>query len=153
MLDGLPALPPAATTAQPSRTELERQLTSAEPHEAAEKMEALFATLLVRELRRALPDGFFGKSAGADTFEGWFDQHLGQALADSDALGLAGQIKVSLEMKLGAEEAEAEAESDAADADARVRDATDTAAAIDVDGVAPGSTDAVLADVLTEEES
>jgi len=67
-------------------------------------MEALFATLLVRELRRALPDGFFGKSAGADTFEGWFDQHIGQALADSDALGLAGQIKVSLEQKQAAVE-------------------------------------------------
>ena len=110
MIDGLPALPPAATTgSQPSRTDLERQLSSTEPAEAAEKMEALFATLLVRELRRALPEGFFGKSAGADTFEGWFDQHLGQALADSGALDLAGQVKVSLEQKV-ALQAQAEAQ-------------------------------------------
>lgn len=106
MIDSLSALPQMPTMAQPSRTDLERQMSSAEPEDAAKKMEALFATLLVRELRRSLPEGFFGKAAGADTFEGWLDQHLGQALADSGALDLAGQIKVSLEAKAAAESEE-----------------------------------------------
>ena len=66
---------------------------------------SLFATLLVKELRRALPNGFFGKGVGSDTFEGWLDEHLGQALADSDSLGLAGEIKVGLERKLQAQKA------------------------------------------------
>jgi Rod binding domain-containing protein len=67
--------------------------------EAAQKLEALFATLLVKELRKALPDGFFGKGVGADTFNGWFDQHVGEELADSGALRLAGMLKASIGSK------------------------------------------------------
>jgi len=110
MIEGAPHIPAAASTqAGPSRATLERQLAGASPQEAADKMEALFATLLVKELRRALPNGFFGSGIGADTFEGWLDEHLGQSLADSDSLGLAGQIKVGLERKVQAESAAAEA--------------------------------------------
>jgi len=64
---------------------------------AAKKMEALFATMLVKELRRALPNGFFGKDSGADTFNGWFDEHIGESLAKTDALGLAGMIKTAFD--------------------------------------------------------
>ncbi|MFT5048704.1 MAG: Rod binding domain-containing protein [Chlamydiales bacterium] len=110
MLEGLPLMPSAASAqVGKSRATLERQLAGATPQEAAEKMEALFATVLVKELRRALPDGFFGKGIGADTFEGWLDEHLGQSLADSGSLGLAGEIKVALERKVQAEQAAAEA--------------------------------------------
>lgn len=75
---------------------LRRDLQHSDPEVAAKKLEALFATILVKEMRRALPNGFFGTGSGADTFNGWFDEHLGEALARSGALNLAGMIKTSL---------------------------------------------------------
>ena len=63
---------------------------------AAHEMEKVFATMLVGELRKSLPEGLFGAGPGNDTYSGWFDEHLGASLADSGALGLAGQIKASL---------------------------------------------------------
>jgi Rod binding domain-containing protein len=67
--------------------------------EAADEFEALLATTLVREMRKGLPDGFFGKGPGADVFEGWLDEHVGGSLAESGALDLAGIIKVNLGTK------------------------------------------------------
>lgn len=81
----------------------ERQLDGArraaargDSHETARQFEKLFAVLLVRELRRCMPEGPFGKGAGADVYEGWFDEHLGGALAEHDALGIAGMIKTAI---------------------------------------------------------
>ena len=64
--------------------------------EAAEGFERLRATMLVREMRRSLPEGFFGSGPGADTFEGWLDEHLGAALAEGNALGLAESLRADL---------------------------------------------------------
>jgi len=80
-----------------------RRLQSAEGpsehQEAAEKFEALFATLLVKELRRALPDGFFGSGPGSDTYNGWLDQTLGDSLAKNWQLDLAGMVRTNLDSK------------------------------------------------------
>jgi len=70
--------------------------------EAAQGFESLLATMLVKEMRRALPEGFFGAGSGADVFDGWLDEHLGQALAASGALDLAGSIRISLGEKAAA---------------------------------------------------
>jgi Rod binding domain-containing protein len=70
-----------------------------DPEEAAKDFEALLGTLLVKELRQSLPNGFFGKGEGVETFEGWFDEILGAKLADSGALELAGMLKASLRAK------------------------------------------------------
>ena len=67
------------------------------PREAAQKFEALFATLLVKEMRKALPDGFFGSEADGDIYAGWLDQHLGQAIAQRGDLHLAPMVERSLE--------------------------------------------------------
>jgi Rod binding domain-containing protein len=66
---------------------------------AAEKFEALFATQLVKELRRALPDGFFGAGPGSDIYNGWLDQTLGESLAQNWKLDLAGMVKTNLDSK------------------------------------------------------
>lgn len=71
--------------------------SDASPREAAEKFEALFATMLVKEMRKALPDGFFGSEADGDIYAGWLDQHLGQAIAKSGDLHLAPMLQRSLE--------------------------------------------------------
>ena len=64
---------------------------------AARDFERLLATQLVKELRRGLPEGFFGSEAGADVFEGWFDENLGDALCEGRGLGL----RFALERELG----------------------------------------------------
>ena len=69
----------------------------ANPAEAAEMFEALLATMLVKEARRSLGEGgFFGEGVGADIFNGWLDQHVGQALADGWDLDLAGMVRTGL---------------------------------------------------------
>jgi Rod binding domain-containing protein len=70
--------------------------------DAAREFEMLLAVQLVRELRRALPERLFGTGAGADVYEGWFDEHLGRTLAERDALGLAKTIQASLARKADA---------------------------------------------------
>ena len=68
--------------------------------EAAEMFEALLATMMVKEARRSLGEGgFFGKGPGADVFNGWLDQHVGQALADGWDLDLAGMVRTGLKEK------------------------------------------------------
>lgn len=75
----------------------QRELRKGDVSEAAREFERLFATLLVKEMRSTLPEGFFGKGAGSDVFDGWLDEHLGKSLADGRGLGL----RISLERDLG----------------------------------------------------
>ena len=56
----------------------------------------LMATMLVKEMRQALPQGFFGEGTGSDIFDGWLDEHIGSALAERDGLRLEEMIAHSL---------------------------------------------------------
>jgi Rod binding domain-containing protein len=85
--------------------DLRRSLTG-DPGQTAKQFETLFATLLVRELRRSMPEQLFGSGPGADVYEGWFDEHLGQTLAERDALGIAGMVKTALERAQAARDAQ-----------------------------------------------
>jgi Rod binding domain-containing protein len=90
---GLPVLAPSTET----RLAVAREAASKDdPDQTARQFEALFATLLVREMRRAIPGGLFGKGAGADVFEGWFDDHVGQSLASREALGIGAMVRTSI---------------------------------------------------------
>lgn len=91
--------PMLASTSAGKADELRRLSERGEHAKAAREMETVFGMMLVRELRRALPEGLFGKGPGADVFEGWFDEHLGKALAERDAIGLASMVKTSLQAK------------------------------------------------------
>ena len=84
---------------------LASEARSADSEEAAQKFEALFATMLVREMRRALPEGFFGGGSGAEIYEGWLDEHVGEALARDGGLQLAGMIKTNLARERAQEQA------------------------------------------------
>ncbi len=67
-----------------------------EDEKAAREFEALFASMMVTEMRKTMPEGFFGDAAGSDVYGQWFDRHMGEALARDDALGLAGMLKAQL---------------------------------------------------------
>lgn len=74
---------------------------------AAKRFEALLATQLVKEMRRTLDDGFFGGGPGSEVFEGWLDEHLGEALVRGRGLGLTDGIAASLGEKFEAAQAAA----------------------------------------------
>lgn len=102
----IPGLPPVAQSVGLRRLEsAQRELRRGDGSEAAREFERLFATLLVKEMRATLPDGFFGEGAGTDVFDGWFDEHLGTALSEGRGLGL----RVSLERDLGLKQAAVDA--------------------------------------------
>lgn len=73
---------------------------------AAKEMEALFATMLVAELRKGMGEGFFGSGPGADTFNGWFDEQLGASVASRGSLGLGDQVRESIIREQAAARAE-----------------------------------------------
>ena len=75
-----------------------------EADEAAAKFEKLLATMLVREMSRTLPEGFFGEGAGSDTFDGWLQEHMGAAIADDGGLGIAEAVRASILRKQAAVE-------------------------------------------------
>jgi Rod binding domain-containing protein len=88
---------------------IRRAEANAEDDQVAREVEGLFTQILVKELRKGLGDGFFGQGVGADTFEGWLDDHLGESLAKDGVLDLAGMIKTNLaERRERAAEAEAQ---------------------------------------------
>ena len=93
---GLPSTAGALDAYRSQELDGLQRMTAEGSDAAALKFQALLATMLVREMRRSVPEGFFGEAAGADTFNAWMDEHLGAVLAEQDALGLAGQIKASL---------------------------------------------------------
>ena len=69
--------------------------------EVGQQFEELFSTMLVREMRKsakssASEGGLFGKGAGADIYEGWFDEKVGAAIAAQGSLGLVGMVKASI---------------------------------------------------------
>ena len=66
---------------------------------AAQRLEGLFATLLVKEMRASHSSGIFGEGTGADVYGGWFDQFLGDTLAKHGELHLADSIEHSLAKK------------------------------------------------------
>jgi len=62
---------------------------------AAKKFEELLGSMLIKEMRRGVSDGFFGTAPGADIFEGWLDEHMGKALARDGVFDLVASVRAS----------------------------------------------------------
>ncbi len=72
--------------------------------QAAEEVEGVFATMLVKEMAKTLSGGsFFGSTPGADVYDGIFEQALGPELARSSGLGLKAQTAAQLKLRQQAE--------------------------------------------------
>jgi Rod binding domain-containing protein len=67
-----------------------------DPAAAAKKFEAVLASMLLSEMRRASGVELFGSSAGAQVFEGMFDQMLGDAITAGPGFGLARGVEDSI---------------------------------------------------------
>lgn len=66
---------------------------------AAQRFQSLLASMLVKEMRSSLSEGFFGSGAGGDVYGGWLDEHIGATLARRDALHLDATLRESLDRK------------------------------------------------------
>ncbi|MCC9602948.1 rod-binding protein [Stieleria sp. JC731] len=58
--------------------------------EIGQEFESVFVSMLLKEMRNSLDEGFFGGEA-SDSFGGMFDMFIGQHLSKSNALGV-GQM-------------------------------------------------------------
>ena len=93
----------AASLGNESREALRARLEGGDVDAVAREFESLFASMLVKEMRNSLSEGLFGDGPGADTYAGWFDQHVGRQLADAGALDLAGMLRAGLPEEATAE--------------------------------------------------
>ena len=75
--------------------------TRAHAEETAEKFEALFVRQLVSSLRQSATfgqeGGMFGSGSGADTYAGWFDQHVAEQLGQDSTIGIKEVILRDME--------------------------------------------------------
>ena len=60
---------------------------AAQVEQTAEAFEGMFASLLIKEMRKTLPEGMFG-SEQSDIYGGMFDEYVGKHLAESGGLGI-----------------------------------------------------------------
>ena len=70
--------------------------SSANVEEVAKSFEAVFASMLIKEMRNTLSEGFFG-SEGSDVLGGLFDLHMGQAMTQGRGLGIQQMVMAQLE--------------------------------------------------------
>jgi Rod binding domain-containing protein len=89
----LPALRPLG---EPLAAREGREPGAERAREAARGFESLLATMIVKELRRALPEGPFGEGTAGEVYAGWFDEHLGHALAEGGGLALDERLAAEL---------------------------------------------------------
>lgn len=61
------------------------------PEDAAKAFESLFASILLKEMRNSLSEGFFG-SEKSDVLGGMFDQYMGQAMTEGQGIGIRQMV-------------------------------------------------------------
>jgi len=72
---------------------LERAAGSASDKDAGKQFEAMLGTMLAKEMRKGLDEGFFGKGPGADSFSSWLDEYVGRVMAEQGTLGTGSLVK------------------------------------------------------------
>ncbi|MFT5285206.1 MAG: Rod binding domain-containing protein [Planctomycetota bacterium] len=71
---------------------LQRAMNDASSKNAGDKFEAMLGTMLAKEMRKGLDEGFFGKGPGADSFSSWLDEYVGQVMAEQGTLGTGAMV-------------------------------------------------------------
>jgi len=63
------------------------------PEEAAKQMEAMFVHMILKEIRKTMPDNVFGGGQAGDMYQDMLDSEMAKEIAASGNLGLADQLK------------------------------------------------------------
>ena len=116
----------SSSLAQSASTRAESMGRREDVDTAAREFERLLSTMLVKQMRSTLKDGFFPSGPGNDAYNGWFDEAIGNSLADSGTMGLLGQLKAQLGGVSDALNAEATVVQEAGDAIPLDRKTNDT---------------------------
>ena len=59
----------------------------------AKQLEGVFFSMFVKEMRKTMTDGsLFGEGPGAETYEGFFDQMMGESLGQTGSLGISEMV-------------------------------------------------------------
>jgi len=95
---------------------LERAMNSATSDDAGKRFEAMLGTMLAKEMRKGLDEGFFGKGPGADSFSSWLDEYVGRTMAEQGTLGTGSLVKQYVSEVEGAAQAQAVNELEGAEA-------------------------------------
>ena len=82
---------------------LERAINASSQEDAGKKFEAMLGTMLAKEMRKGLDEGFFGKGPGADSFSGWLDEYVGQVMAEQGTLGTGTMVNQYVSQVEGAQ--------------------------------------------------
>ena len=62
-------------------------------HEVANQLEGIFFSMMVKQMRESMSEGgLFGDGVGADTYEGFFDEMMGESLSGRGDLGIAEMV-------------------------------------------------------------
>ena len=77
--------------------------------EVAAAFESLFTSLLLKEMRKTLPEGLFG-AENSDVLGGMFDQYMGQALAQGEGIGVRQLVMKHFDFEKIAQAREAQSE-------------------------------------------
>jgi flagellar protein FlgJ len=68
-----------------------------DPEKVAKDFESVFASMMLKEMRKSLePDSLFGEDK-SDIYGGMFDQFLGEHIGQTGGIGLAKMIREALE--------------------------------------------------------
>jgi murein DD-endopeptidase MepM/ murein hydrolase activator NlpD len=71
------------------------------PVEAARKFEAYLAQIMLREMRKTVPEGGLFSGPAMDTFVDMFDQAVGERIAEGGRLGLSQQLSRAMGHEAG----------------------------------------------------
>lgn len=67
------------------------------PEKVAQDFESVFASMILKEMRKSLePGSLFGEDS-SDVYGGLFDQFLGQHISEAGGFGLAKMVRESLD--------------------------------------------------------
>lgn len=64
---------------------------------ACREFESIFAHQLMKVMGESMPDGLFGESHASDIYKDMLFQSVGEALADSGALGIGSMLKAHMQ--------------------------------------------------------
>lgn len=92
-IQGVPVQLHGASGAPDAISGVRRAAEQGRVEEAAKAFETYFTSLLVREMRRSLPEGLVGGGTGSDVYAAWFDENVGRALAESRGLGIQQMLQ------------------------------------------------------------
>lgn len=93
LLSGLATATPVAPN---SRDESQQPKGSQEIEKAAKDFEAMFVSMLIKQLRETLQEGLFTKET-SDSFGAMFDMYMGEHLAESSPLGIGKAVSKYME--------------------------------------------------------